>query len=367
MRTPSDDVKLFLSKMTPYISADGARNLNKVSRELDIPYQTLRFRMLRLAKQGIGILPLVSAESLGLERIRASMRISKDVKDPQSFFTGLHQTAGLHYFARTMFEQDFDSEFMIPAGTRLELTRLLNGLQEMGVVKDFVLRRLDWKEILMMKTELYDYEQEQWDVDYSSIASDPSMKLPSPNPSDRFDHVDLLIVKSLQLDPWVKVVDLAKKFNMTEGDVSYHVNRHVFGRRQVPGFRLRWVGTKEAWSKHSILGITTVFKDLTEESFRRAMAIVTSNPFAWNHMRAEDGTYISELLVPTPQIPETFQHLSDGLRSMDLKPQIMNVDWACSNSFTIPYMMHDEQLGWTFNAEKSLASVLQTLQSFQKA
>jgi len=352
--------------MVPYFAEDGARNLNKVSRELNIPYQTLRFRMMRLRKQGIGILPLISAESLGLERIRASLSLSKDVKDPRILFGGLHQTAGLHYFARSMITQDFDCEFMIPALSKPELSRLLAALEEMGLVKDVTLRKLEWKEILMMKTELYDYEQDQWDVNFSSLPSDPSIKIPSPNPSDDYDHTDLLIIKSLQADPWVKVVDLAKEFKMTEGDVSYHLNRHVFGRQQVPGFRLRWVGTTDAWSKHAMLGITAVFKELSEASSRRAMAIITSNPFAWNHMRAEDGTYISELLVPTSQIPETFQHLSDNFRSMDLSPEVLLVDWACSGTATIPYLMHDNQQGWTFNAEQSLAYMLQMLQTYEK-
>ena len=87
-----------------------------------------------------------------------------------------------------------------------------------------------------------------------------------------------------------------------------------------------------------------MFKELSEASCRHAMAIITSNPFAWNHMRAEDGTYISELLIPTSHLPETFQHLSDNFRSMELRPQILHVDWACSGTATIPYLMHDNQL-----------------------
>ena len=176
MRIASDDVSLFLTKMLPYFAEDGARNLNKVSRELNIPYQTLRFRMMRLKKQGIGILPLISAESLGLERIRASFSISKDVQDPMVFFGGLHQAAGLHYFARSMISQEFDCEFMIPALSKPELNRLLAALEEIGLVKEVTLKKIEWKEILMMKPEFYDYEQEQWDIDFSSLSSDPSIK-----------------------------------------------------------------------------------------------------------------------------------------------------------------------------------------------
>ncbi|HZW57400.1 MAG TPA: hypothetical protein VFF30_14015 [Nitrososphaerales archaeon] len=365
MRIANDDVSQFLTKMVPYVNADGARNLNKISRELAIPYQTLRFRMMRLKAQGISILPLISAESVGLERIRASFKLSSDVSDLTTFFGGLHQSAGLHYYSRSLISQEFDAEFMIPAGTKPELARLLNALSEMNILDNIVLRRLDWKEILVMKTRLYDYEHGQWDVDFSRLSSDPSLKIPTPNLSEEYDQTDLLIIKSLQIDPWIKVVDLSKKFQITEGDISYHLNRHVFGRGQVPGFRFRWIGTPEAWSKHSVLGVTLVFKEITEESFRRAMAIVTSNPFAWNHMRGEDGTYITEFLIPTSHLPETMQHLSENFRKMELKPEMLFPDWAGSASYTIPYLMHDKQAGWRFSTEQSLAYILQMMKAYE--
>ena len=284
--------------------------------------------------------------------------------DLPAFFGGLHQSAGLHYYSRSMISQEFDSEFMIPAGRKPELARLLGALDEMDVLSNVVLRRLEWKEVLVMKTKLYDYEHGEWDVDFSRLSSDPSLTIPEPHFSYDFDHTDLLIIKSLQLDPWTKVVDLAKNLQITEGDISYHLNRHVFGRGQVPGFRFRWVGTPEAWSRHSVLGLTLVFKEITEESHRRAMAVVTSNPFTWNHMRAEDGTYLSELLVPTAHLPETMQHLSDNFRKMGLRPDVLFPDWAGSYNYTIPYLMHDKQAGWKFGAEESLAYILQMMKAY---
>ena len=38
-----------------------------------------------------------------------------DLTDVFSFFGGLHQNAGLHYFARSLSSHSFDCEFMIPA------------------------------------------------------------------------------------------------------------------------------------------------------------------------------------------------------------------------------------------------------------
>ena len=52
MRIPADNVAEFLNKLSRFVDEDGARNLNKISEELDIPYQTLRFRMQRLRESG---------------------------------------------------------------------------------------------------------------------------------------------------------------------------------------------------------------------------------------------------------------------------------------------------------------------------
>ena len=47
MRIPADKVSEFLTRLSPFVDADGARNLNKIYELLSIPYQTLRFRMER--------------------------------------------------------------------------------------------------------------------------------------------------------------------------------------------------------------------------------------------------------------------------------------------------------------------------------
>jgi hypothetical protein len=93
--------------------------------------------------------------------------LSKDVKNNRIFFGSLYRAAGLHYYARSLFSQAFDCEFFVPRGKMKELDLILKKLEEMKIVKNPIARKIDWKEILMMKTEYYDYENGQWDVDFS--------------------------------------------------------------------------------------------------------------------------------------------------------------------------------------------------------
>ncbi|MGI0078283.1 MAG: hypothetical protein ACRECH_01520 [Nitrososphaerales archaeon] len=366
MRPAHDDSNEFLNRIAPYIESEGGRNLNRIARELSIPYPTVRFRMLKLKQQGVNVTPAIDVEKLGLERVRVSFYLSREVTNYKAFFGGLFQAAGLHYYGRSLISQVFDCEFMVPRYSIAELAKLLNALEEMKIVSGVVIRRLVWKEVLMMKTEFYDYEHNEWDVDFSQLVGNPSVRIPIPSEPEKIDQYDLLIVKSLQIDPWANAVDIAKELGITDSDVSYHLKKHVFGRKLVPGFRLKWVGMKSVWAKHTIVPFTLIFPELSDEALRHAMSVVTSVPFTWNHMRADDGTYMTELLVPAVQLPETFRYLSDNLREIGLMPQFLHVDWLCLSTYTIPYSMHDRQNGWSMNAERSLGYVLQMIKTYQE-
>ena len=368
-RVSGDRAEEFLARVTPFVEKDGARNMLDISSKLDIPYQTVRFRLGRLAEQGISVSPFVNVESLSLRRYRVSFDFhsNDEEKEITPFFGGLHQGAGLHYYARSLVSHEFDTEFMIPKGKESELYKLLGSLQELSFLDNIAVRPIEWKEVLMMKTEYYDYSNREWDVDFSKLRASTSTGNNSNDltSEEGFDHIDLLIIKSLQLDAHAKSVDLSKKINVTDSDISYHMNRHVIGRKLIPSFRLRWIGTKDAWAKHSIVMMTYKFTDLPDDLLRHAISILTSVPFTWNHFRTKDKAYFSELMVPIGYLAETMKYLSDNLRQMKLKPDtILYPDWSATMNYTIPYHLHDERSGWHFDAETSLGLILQMVKAY---
>ncbi|MHB8567745.1 MAG: hypothetical protein ACYC9U_11690 [Nitrososphaerales archaeon] len=365
MRPASDDTSQFLTTLIPYVESDGARNLNRISRDLSIPYQTLRARMMRLKDEGMAIVAVPDIEKLGLERIRVSFKLSPSMKDVTPFFGALHQSSGLRSYARSMINRIFDCEFSIPRGTIGELEKLLQKLEGMKSIQKAELRKLLWKDVLMVKTQFYDYSKNEWDVDFSTLSGDPSILIPSISTTERFDFTDLLMIKELELDTWIKTVDLAKKCSVADRDAAYHLNKHIFGRKLINSFRFRWVGTKESWLKHSIIPATYVFKEISDESARHAMSVLTSVPFTWSHMRAEDGTYMAEVMFPVSQFSETVQHISNQLGYLDLTPEVYMKDWSCLSTFTIPYMLYDkDNCAWDFEAERAMEYVLQMIKTY---
>jgi len=372
VKVAHDSGEKFLARVTPFVERDGARNMLDISSQLDIPYQTVRFRLGRLREQGISVSPFVDVEGLGLRRYRVSFdfRSEDEAKEIAPFFGGLHRAAGLHYYARSLVSHEFDTEFMIPTGKQDELYKLLNSLQELSFLDNIVVRQIQWKEILMMKTEYYDYSNREWDVDFSKLKASTSAGHYSVSTGEEgagernFDHIDLMIIKSLQLDSTVKSVDLSKKLNVTDSDVSYHMNKHVVARKLIPSFRLKWTGTKDAWLKHTIVMMTYKFTNLHDDLLRHAISIMTSVPFTFNHLRTRDGAYFVELSVPIGYLAETMKYLSDNLRQMKLKPdEIIYPDWSATMNYTIPYHMHEEKSGWHFDAETGLGLILQMVKS----
>ena len=369
MRIPADNVSEFLTRLSPFVDEDGGRNLNKISQELGIPYQTLRFRMGRLKEQGIAITPVIESTKFGLSRFRVGFEVSPDLTDYDPFFGGLHQSAGLHFYARSLSTHAFDSEFMIPPDKQSELSKLLYALEEMGFIENVRVRRLLWKEILGMKTKYYDYVNRVWAIDFSRLVAAPSDYRASPgsrslSPLERnkYDHIDLQIIKSLQTDPWTKSVEISKKLNLTDSDISYHMRNHVFGAKMISGFKFMWIGSSESWSKHSVIPMMYFFDSLSEETVRHAMSIFTACPFTWNHMLSEEGEYAAELIIPVSQMSETIRYIANGLRPLKLKPTDLSyLDWFCSQNYTIPYLMHRADTGWQFDAERSLGHVIQMI------
>ena len=364
----------FIARILPYVEDDGARNLLKIARELSIPYESLRFRMLRLKEMGLSIVPIPDFEKLGLERVRAFMKLPHDTKEVKALFGGLHQSAGLKIYSRSIHNHTFDCEFAIPKGTFGELERLILELEEMKIVQEPDLKKMLWKEVFVLKTDFFDYPAGEWDVDFSRLLGNPSTaqipegrgtEMLTRNKKSRIDSNDLFMIKEIEADPWIKNVELARKLKISFEDSLYHLNKHVFGKKLIKNFRLRWIGTKEAWLKHSVIALTYVFRNTSNETARHAMSILTAMPFTWSCTMTEDGTLFAELLFPVAMYMEGIQHISSELRALDLTPEVLVRDWSCSSTFTIPYLLYNRNHSrWEFNVEHALEYTMQMVKTY---
>jgi hypothetical protein len=317
--------------------------------------------MSRLKNLGISVIPIVEVKSIGLERIRASFFLGpRKINDTRHFFGSLNETAGLRYYSRSLISRRFDCEFNIPQGKNSELDSLFLELEKMKLVRECSFSSVIWKDFPRLKTDLFDYSAGLWDVDFSRLVGDPSSRALVARENDRssIDYKDLMITKELEIDPSAKAVDISGKIGCPPRDVVYHLASHVLGKI-IRSFRIRWIGTPDAWSKHSIVGLTLVFKKIDNQQTLHAESILTSLPFLWSHSRTLEG-YLAEFLIPLSMLVETLNYVSVQLDRVDLTPEIYSPDWSCTSSFTIPYQLFDrESRTWSFDAERAVSTIFE--------
>ena len=82
-----------------------------------------------------------------------------------------------------------------------------------------------------MKPELFDFVRSTWTVDWSSIKPTDS-RLPStaPRQTERYDKVDLLILKEFEIDAGRTLVKMAHNVDVSLNALEFHHRDHVKGR-----------------------------------------------------------------------------------------------------------------------------------------
>ncbi len=361
-RRARDDSTQFLKKILPYVESEGARNFGIIARDFSLPYPTVSFRMQHLKDLGISIVPIVNVDRLGLARVRASFFLGKEkLPNLKHFFTALNENSGLRYYSKSLINFKFDSEFAVPSGKVRELAGVFEELEKMNLVSEVELHEIKWKDFPTLKTEFFDYPAGEWDVDFSRLIGDPSVRLRLEEDAELpiFDYKDLMILKELEIEPWVKEVELARKIGCPVRDISYHLRKHVL-EKNLASFKIRWIGTQQAWAKHSIVGMTFQFKNISETKSRHLISILSSVPFLWSHLRTFDGIYLAEVLIPISALSEATKYISDRLEQVSMSPEILLNDWSCSSNYTIPYQLFDKvQKTWAFDSDKIMTAIAQ--------
>lgn len=320
--------------------------------------------MMNLGQYGISVRAIPDTQKIGLETVRAVFELPSSVKNIRSFLEELHRSAGLRSYAKVMFSRAFDCEFCVPLGAVPELQRMFLKLEKLGLVRDIDLKRILWKDPLELRPASFDYSKKEWSFNLRELLAteddgDQRVQVQTPKRTGlaRFDYTDLLMIKELESNAWIKTVDLARKASLPVGDAAYHVNRHVFDRELIRGFKLCWTGSREEQADHSIIVKTFAFAGLSEgdEASRRAVAAFASLPFARSHMRAEDGTYFIEVAFPIGRYPEASQLISARLESVDLNPLVLESDWSCTANFTMPVsLFNKDQAVWIFRVDDTV-------------
>lgn len=223
----------------------GPRNVSRVSRELQIPAETLRKRIKRIyLKTFLRFHVNVCHSNLGLvtgivfaEAIPGYENALLDALKINDFWTFLCRGYG-------MFEGCFGI-FPIPKERRGQFEKFINEIRGLGLTRriqvfwtSFFHPTLSLCKWFDKTTKSWIFDWKRWVQEVKSANVNSLHFLETSDVSIKADETDVLLIKELEKDATISLKKLAEKIGISAQLASYHFHKHVLGRKLLESFRI---------------------------------------------------------------------------------------------------------------------------------
>ena len=188
------------------------------------------------------------------------------------------------------------------------------------------------------------------------------MKLPlSAKPRvDKYDRVDLLILKEFDKDAGRTLVKMAANVMVNLNALEFHYREHVKARGLIKGYRLVWQGTRydleqeRAFSRKDIyVELTILLQGGTRGELAELMLLLNRTPFIWSE--AYGSAYCAEVFLPNYAYIRFLEHIDEFANRAGEKLRVFVMDQGQAMRFVISYPLFDgESKKWQLNEEAVL-------------
>ncbi len=351
-----------LSKLVNAINRVGIGNVALLSRLTGIPPETVRYMIKkRFPELGLFVGLHVDYDRLGLERNFAVLEFTPDSLDNSTaLLKKLSEVAFLTYHAREVLRPRYTATFGIPVNQKERFHYFLDRLVKEKILLSFKLERIEWTRHLALRAEYCDFENQSWKIDWDHVASlkepppSPPMTI-EPSPQPNIDTTDLLLIKEFELQSWRHISDVSRKLNLNDRTARWHYTKHVSPMIN-SHFVRRWPPGSKGLTK--IVGLIHEFNGLSTKKLATIRRLFNNFPFTWNENGRKDGYYLAVSTVPSEYFVESSQFLNSHLQNEISVWETYTLDLSLSKWYTIPYGNFDDELGWQFDLEKALNTVI---------
>jgi DNA-binding Lrp family transcriptional regulator len=254
----------------------------------------------------------------------------------------------------------------VPSEQAERCAAVYRALRESGLFTELEILEFDEMRNPPMKPELFDFTRGTWSFDWN-YAPAKGTKLPlSVNPRvEKYDRVDLLILKELDIDASRTLVKMVEKVKVSLNALEFHYRDHVKARGLIKGYRLVWQGTKydreqemAVSRKEFYIELTILLKDGTREEVAELMLLLNSTPFLWSE--ACGGAYCAEVFIPNYAYVGFLEYIDEFASRAGEKLRIFVMDQSHALRFVVQYDLFDGgSRKWLLDAQ----AVLKTLGS----
>ncbi|MDG6993856.1 MAG: hypothetical protein JRN36_03060, partial [Nitrososphaerota archaeon] len=182
----------------------------------------------------------------------------------------------------------------------------------------------------------------------------------------RFDGIDLLIVKELQMDANKSLKEMADKLNVNYKKLAWHYSSHVIARKLISGYTVNWMGTRYDYTlekalhrKHRYFAVDLFVRSLSELEAMTLRRRINRLPFLWGE--AGGGNYFAEFAFPVDNVVEALQFIGNVTHEVKGRTSIYPIDQSEAARFTIAYQLYEPATKQWGHSGESLLSKFEQL------
>ena len=306
---------------------------SKISRETGVPIPTVRYILTkRLPKLGFSSWVAINCGILGLQRYLVTLSSHLSPKRISGLLKMFGEFMYLTYYTYLMKDRKFLTIFTLPPKYINDLIEFLDNLKFMNIINDYEVKKLLYMRILPFRVDCFDFKRGVWRQDWINREVQVPEIYEEFDPTGNFDKIDLLILKELQKNVFVKYVELSKKLGISRQTVKRHYQHAL---KAIYMYAVTWL---PPWNP-DLISTPSLIKSENIEKARQTMINI---PFTYTEMRTVDDEYLSLMLVPSMELYKVLKYISNRLVIGNLE----FLDMENTLRFSLHSNLFIEKTGW---------------------
>src|SRR6267143_4270853 len=233
-----DDVNSKIGALVKSITKYGPQ-INRISRELGVHKETARYWYKeKLLKKGYTVQAIANHEKLGLKRVVAFVEFSERFRPyADAILMAMSELCYLSSFAKTLPEDRYSIQAAVPEEYVAECIEFMQALGRRGLFSSVQAASFDWVRIVPMRSEVYDFQNDSWQYDWTSKPKiDSASSNFTPSARGKFDSVDLNLIKQLQINPDASLIEAQERLQMNYKTLNWHYRMHIVRNGLLKGY-----------------------------------------------------------------------------------------------------------------------------------
>ena len=325
---------------------------SKISRETGVPIPTVRYILTnRLPKLGFTARAAINCGALGLQRYLVILKSFLSPNYMSRLLNMFGEIMYLTYYTYLMKDKKFMTIFTLPPKYLDDFIMFLENLKSINIIKDYIVKKLLYMRILPFRVDSFDFRRGVWRQDWPNQYKYHIPEIYEElNPNPLLDKIDLLILKELQKNIFVKQTDLAKRLGVTRQTVKRHYE-HV--SKAIYMYAITWV---PPWNPELVSSPLLLGSQDAEE----ARQAIINIPFTYTEMRTVEDDYLGLLLVPSIGLYRVMKYISGKITISDLE----FLDMDNTLRFSIHCNLFKDKTGWLNPYEIGIEKIMEKVRLF---